>query len=621
MSAALGGREGPSLAKQAFVCHGGAVMRKRSYEQTGDGREDGDHVDSHLMACRSRMPHSFSFQLRMPWERRIHSPAEAFVKTVQMPQPLRDAPSRYGTEAEEVTEDSAERLAGSAFRTAGLKALKLCDEKLWDERLSADRKAGIRKWVSIMLERPDAWELCRKHFLQGQLIYACGGVEESVRDSLHGKASNTIHIRANPLFRYMKFCKDHGYVAWPIFERHAYDFLKSSDSFAATFPGSFLRSVAFAHHVMGLHGEVSAILSGRTKGVSTQWFLKKKALNQRAPLSVAQLVKLEETVMDSKVNVEDRVAAGFFAFMVYSRSRYSDALSVSEISLDVVGEGSDAYGFVEASATRVKTGTTLEKKTRFLPMAGTVRGVSGLPWALTWMQLREASKVPVGLGRPLLPAPLEKGGWSTSPLTASAAGQWMKALVAGCDGPTPNRLGTHSLKVTLLNWSAKYGLEPSDRKLLGYHVGSEKSMLTYSRDAMSGPLRSLQKVIDAVRKGDFAPDSTRSGYFKNFDGHVSSESSADEEDHEHEATEEAVDHLAGEWQQYRQNPWDAEGLEFFRHHTSRCIHAVADECGGEFMCGRQISEAYGRLDRKPSFMHPVCYMCDRVARANRVRAA
>ena len=65
---------------------------------------------------------------------------------------------------------------------------------------------------------------------------------------------------------------------------------------------------------------------------------------------------------------------------------------------------------------------------------------------------------------------------------------------------------------------------------------------------MSGPLRSLQGVIDAVRKGEFAPDFTRSGYFKSVVGAESTESSSDEEDHEHKAAEEAVDHFAGEWQ-------------------------------------------------------------------------
>ena len=47
---------------------------------------------------------------------------------------------------------------------------------------------------------------------------------------------------------------------------------------------------------------------------------------------------------------------------------------------------------------------------------------------------------------------------------------------------------------------------------LGYHAKSdEKSLESYSRDSMAGPLRVLVEVVADVRCGRFDPDATRSG--------------------------------------------------------------------------------------------------------------
>ena len=54
---------------------------------------------------------------------------------------------------------------------------------------------------------------------------------------------------------------------------------------------------------------------------------------------------------------------------------------------------------------------------------------------------------------------------------------------------------------------------------MGYHVDpSTKTCLVYSRDAASGPLRELERVLSMIRCNEFDPDSTRSGYFRNQGG-------------------------------------------------------------------------------------------------------
>ena len=66
------------------------------------------------------------------------------------------------------------------------------------------------------------------------------------------------------------------------------------------------------------------------------------------------------------------------------------------------------------------------------------------------------------------------------------------------------------------------------RALLGYHtLGHNQSALAYGRDVLSGPLRELERVLVAVRSGQFLPDSTRSGrWLQHSPGTASSDSSA-----------------------------------------------------------------------------------------------
>ena len=131
------------------------------------------------------------------------------------------------------------------------------------------------------------------------------------------------------------------------------------------------------------------------------------------------------------------------------------------------------------------------------------------------MGLRSSQSLEAGRNKPLLPAPADRGGWSNIPLTATSAGTWLRALLEDSDGPSASSIGTHSLKATVLSWCAKYGLDVPTRRALGYHqASSDVSVQTYSRDAMAGPVRSMQKVLDSISGGEFFPDETRSGYFK-----------------------------------------------------------------------------------------------------------
>ena len=207
------------------------------------------------------------------------------------------------------------------------------------------------------------------------------------------------------------------------------------------------------------------------------------------------------------------------------------------------------------------------------------------------------------------------------PLTVGSAADWLRSLLK-IDSSSRDRVATHSCKASILSMAAKFGLDHSTRRLLGYHTESrDRSMVIYSRDAMSAPLRKMQAMLRAIRFQQFFPDATRSGYFvsdalpeeasleqQSDDGDAtdSSRGSASEEEVNHDEDEAVVSELVGTWDP--KCTGDAH-QQFARHRISRCIHSMADESGQAFTCGRPVNNRYVILLAKPAFMHPLCSGC------------
>lgn len=84
----------------------------------------------------------------------------------------------------------------------------------------------------------------------------------------------------------------------------------------------------------------------------------------------------------------------------------------------------------------------------------------------------------------------------------------------GFPGSEVNGISSHSLKATYLAYLAKRGVDKDGRRLLGYHSDSnDTSVLTFSRDALAGPLRELDSTLVDIIAGDFMPSCSRSGRF------------------------------------------------------------------------------------------------------------
>ena len=404
-------------------------------------------------------------------------------------------------------------------------------------------------------------------------------LQEGLRDVFTGKASGTLHNRAGPVLRYVGFCHDCGIPPFPVEEHHAYAFMKALEgSCSPTFLRSFLVSMSFCHHVLGLTGADTVVQSMRTKGVAQSMFLTKRKKVQRPPFSVKMVRIMESFVCKaSKSSISSQVVegvlAGFFLVCIYMRARYSDGLHLSELFVDKPEGQPGLSGYVEGQATRSKTSYSVERKTMVLPMVMPRHGVTGEDWFAAWVVCRSRCKVPEGDGIPLLPAPHANG--------------WMR---------TPN--------VSL-----------ESRRLLGYHTKyDERVPLAYSRDSVAGPLRDLELVIREIHSGKFMPDTTRSGYIRDVTHadpeETESEDSQDEEDDaaDQRAAEAVLEVVAEPWAEHGPVGGQADA-PIFRHPATRVIHVVASEEGSRFKCGRAVKPSYERLDGLPLFAYPLCKSC------------
>ena len=511
------------------------------------------------------------------------------------------------------------------------KILKQPKFSTWNAKIDYDRRAAFIKWQKIL-------ETCIIDFQVGSQIKAARFVKRTFgwnayfEDVFAVKSTATLHSRANPILRFLKWCRLQQYIGIPFSEEVVYEFMKAYAVHAApTFGRSFVGSLAFLHHVLGSKTSLSCVESRRVTGCASKLFLNKRALKQREPLRVEHVRMLESVCLgEHRMGLQERILSGFCLFMIYARARHSDAQSAADIHLDVAEVDGAINGYVEARVRRSKTSFSLERKTRFLPMVAPIQGVCDDAWALSWMKCMDDAGIERGQGKPLLPQLLASGKWSKIPLNAEMTAAWMRHVLerAGANRDDIQCYGTHGCKATTLSWLTKHGCPREYRLVLGYHSESKQSTdVVYGRDNVAAPLRYLDQVIQQIALKKFQPDLTRSGML--VPGRVAgqkdakdnsaeapedqaaqfsdSEGSSDEESPDHVEVEDAVAELVGHWSGGLE--FGAHSLGYARHYSNRTIHCFADESQLTFMCSRNMNDHYEVLQDTPCVMHPMCKQC------------
>jgi len=214
-----------------------------------------------------------------------------------------------------------------------------------------------------------------------------------VKETLETKAAGTLQSRASSWMLYLGWCRGLGFSPWPLEEDQLHAYLRNAAASAPTRAPKFLESVGFAAHHFGLR--LDHLVTARARGIAQGGMKRKRELTKMLPFPAAVVTAWEEKVVEQAAKVDTLspkevaigVVTGFFLWLVHGRLRFADAArTTTEPKLDVT----EGEGYVENEAKRGqhKTGHGARRAGRLLPQVAIATGVSGRPWAESWLLLR-----------------------------------------------------------------------------------------------------------------------------------------------------------------------------------------------------------------------------------------
>ena len=434
----------------------------------------------------------------------MRPPVWATAPIMSSPSPVASLPSAAGLPAPGVLPVRRHQLHGLSAATAAKRAR--ADQ--------SDRRAALASIVEIVGRRfPHASSI--------QTIRAESGTLSPDSVSLGAmaerKATSTLQKRASSLRMYDSWFASSGASSQFGDEVTVFRYCAElyQDAAPATRAAALVASLNFIEGMFSI--DLLAVRSSeRVQGMCVKSMRTRGAVRQRRPLTVALVRTLEGILSsDGGRGGADGVLAGAALFAAYGRIRIGDLRRcTTEPVLDTV----EGHGYVETFFHEHKTAVPGSR--RALPIAAPAFGLTG-PWAADWAATRRGAGLNAVKDETLLPALGVGGMWLQVPYTTVEFASAVRDMLVrrGVLATELDNIGAHSLKSTMLSWAAKFGLEKGTRRSLGYHAEpGDKSVETYSRDALAGPLRELDRLLEAVRRGSFEPDSTRSGYFVKSDG-------------------------------------------------------------------------------------------------------
>ena len=322
------------------------------------------------------------------------------------------------------------------------------------------------------------------------------------------KSPSTLLKRASAFRKFIRWHEISGYgteheaTALPLEEPAVWEYFQHlhedrvTCKVGYTVPTSFLEAVRFCKFTLDLYDTELILGSRRLLGMAAIAKRDKGPTRQAEGLEVEHVKKLHE-VLSSSSNLVDRVAAGSFLICLYGRARWSDVRFVSYTELEPGEKGALVLFTTEHKCSNVGL-----RREQYLPIVVPREGVVPGDWIQEFIDVYNAvgldlTKQPLG---PLLPAPRPSGGFNARPVTTTEAARWLRALLEGTT--EAGKFRSHSLKATLLLWSARAGMDRESRAVLGHHATAlAGSDVVYSRHLQVRAIRKLSVMLKRVQTG------------------------------------------------------------------------------------------------------------------------
>ena len=434
----------------------------------------------------------------------------------------------------------------------------------------------------------------------------------SIRDSFTAKAVGTILKRVTDYHRFARWVCMNG-LCRPLAptEPAIYKylcFLRGTGA-AATSGKSFIKALWFLDfHVGILSIDLKTAMLGRVHGVTKELEAAKRPLRQAPVLTSDMVYKLEMLMHNASTN--EACILGFLLFCLFASARFADATKCKDMSLETW----EHVSLIETGTMEFKSPVE-EKKRILLPLLALGQALYGSPWSRMWFLARRRAGIeqfPF-----IMPGFSEVSGlWLPRRMTSVEGSLWLREFLvrSGIPEGEAAKYSSHSLKATLLNWSALHGsLSMDERRAMGHHFDSRLAIpLVYSRDFRCNIHCKLQRMFNDIRAGIFDPEETRAQRIARetappqMPDDVSSGSDVEGED----CTPQQSLPVQSSEPDFPRTVMPIEDFQRCRQHKiSGVVHLIDDRA--ELSCGRAWSRNYGPplFDIHESGWQTFCQQC------------
>eukprot|EP00971_Amphidinium_carterae_P349819 6491244-Amphidinium_carterae.1 len=351
----------------------------------------------------------------LPWE---HTWMSCSLSSIQVPPPL------LSDSTVEETRLADERPPKRAKRDKGFHG--------WSEADKTRKSAELMCWVDIAFELGDASRVAQQMLAMASSGASRFGLSEFLAVITSDREVNTLTRHRSSL---------------NVFKRQVGMFVPTEEGMFNYLMGllaqdapktravSVLKSLLFLQHVFEVESLKMVTASRRVIAAVTACKKKGAVVESKDPLPVQVVIALEYRVLDAAVTTQERLMAGLVLLCVYTRCRWHEV----QRAFDILPDAADSvHGFVELITSTAKGLKSEIKGNAKLSVVAPAIGVTGVSWALCWLNLRREQGLPLGRDYPLLPMPLDDGKWGTAPIPSSVGSAWVRYFVQANSEPDVN---------------------------------------------------------------------------------------------------------------------------------------------------------------------------------------
>ena len=226
-------------------------------------------LDAHSDFCKRFRSNAY----KMPWERGMlsHEPLPLIQPwTPEGPFPILNQLNPFDAEQSALRSEPGSTV--NCYKSAGLRLQKVVHGMTWYESLDASRALALKKWFSVLTLGGVNFDLVAQHYAVQSSSHIW--LIDALESALTAKSTATLYARANPVLRFVKWCKDSALTPFPIDAVIVFKYLTlMKDVCAPTFPRSLLGSVAFMTFCLGLTSGKTALDSSLISGLTTSLYL------------------------------------------------------------------------------------------------------------------------------------------------------------------------------------------------------------------------------------------------------------------------------------------------------------------------------------------------------------